>query len=342
MLISRLKQQKSTGSFFVARTLMATLASILLAACSAPVGTLYYGALAKGQSVIIISSAKTTANVGTNAVVSYDINGNFLDQIADLTSPNQRPRGIAPLDPFNILVALDGASKVLAKTSLFGSYSTFVPSTSFSGNLYQIAKYESGVGFYYTIVGNTIDAFDSTGARVSTTASPVIATTTGACVLNGPRGLFIDSTNKRMFVTNGGSTSLLVYDLTAHNAPICQTASSAIGAVNAVGVFKHSNGYVYVTSSTEPSAGVKLWALSGDGVGAATAVYTDTNGSVLNFSTAITELPDGNLLVANSGTNQIDRFRVDGLSAATRVGTTGFIKDVFTTLVTSIQVIRGM
>ncbi len=342
MLLSRLKQQILIRAYSFARSLAAALGALAFTACSAPVGTLYYGALAKGQSVIIISSAKTTANVGTNAVVSYDVNGNFLDQLADLTSPNQRPRGVAAFDPFNIIVALDGASKILAKTSLFGSYSTFVPSTSFSGNLYQIAKYDNGSGYYYSIVGNTIDAFDSTGARVSATAAPVVATTTGACVLSGPAGLFIDSTNKRMFVTNGGSTSLLVYDLTTHSAPTCQTASTALGAVNAVGVLKHSNGYLYVTSSAEPSTGVKLWALSGDGVGAATAVYTDATGTVLNYSTAITELPDGSILIANSGTNQIDRFQVDALNAATRVGTTAFIKDVFTTLVTSIQVIRGM
>lgn len=336
MIVSRLKH----GRLHLLTTVFAAAAG--LCACSAPVGTLYYGTLAKGQPTIVVASAKNSSNDGSNAVVSYDINGNFLDELADLTSPNQRPRGLAAFDPFNIVVALDGSAKILSKNSLFGSYSTLVPSSSISGSLYQIGRHKAGANdYYYAIVGNTIDAFDKTGARVSTTSSPVIGTTTGSCVLNGPRGLFIDSDNNRLFVTNGGSTSLLVYDLSTPAAPTCQTASTALGGVSPYGVIKHSNGYLYVTSNISPALNVKLWALDGDGTGAATAVYTDASGSVLNMSTAIAELPDGTILIANSGTNQIDRFQVDGLNAATRNGTTAFIKDVFTTMISAILVIGG-
>jgi hypothetical protein len=81
--------------------------------------------------------------------------------------------------------------------------------------------------------------------------------------------------------------------------------------------------------------------LNGDGTGTATAVYTDVSGSVLNGSTAIAELPDGTVLVANSGTGQIDRFTVNGVAAAARSGTGPLIKDAFTANITEILIVEG-
>ncbi len=102
----------------------------------------------------------------------------------------------------------------------------------------------------------------------------------------------------------------------------------------------HSNGTVY--SATQLAASRRIWAINLDGSGTAAAVYTDAAGTILNAPTAMVELPDGTVLVANQGTAQIDRFTMSGANAAVRYGTTPFIKDAFTTNVNQLLVIRGM
>jgi DNA-binding beta-propeller fold protein YncE len=310
--------------------------------CSDKKESLFYGSLGLNRPLIFVASAKTTSNLGTNAVVVYNLEGALVQQIADFTQPGLRPRGIAYLDPFNVLVTVEGGARAVLKNALFGGYTTLISSSDLTGSLQQIVRYEgSGSTLFYAIQGNTIDAFTQAGARIASTSTPVIDTTTSSCVLNSPRGLAVDDVNKRLFVTNAGSTSLLVYDLSTPTAPTCQQANSSMGSIVSTGVILHSNGYLYVASSVSPAANVILWALAGDGSGTATAVYTDSSGTVLNLSSSLVELPDGSILIANSGTQQIDKFQVNGLSAATRVGSTAFIKDAFTTLVNAIYVMRG-
>lgn len=340
-MLSRLIRKSQTNHITLRAVIAIASTAVIFTSACAPQqkGTLFYAAVGKNAPLLLVASAKTAANLGTNAVVSYDVSGNFLDELADLTLPNQRPRGLAPLDAFNFITALDGGTKMFAKNSVFGSYAQFGPS-GLTGNLYQIARYDTAA-LFYAIIGNTIDAFDVNGNRATSSLNPVIQTTTGSCVLNGPRGLYIDSINKRLFVTNGGATSLLTYDLTNATAPTCQSTNSTMGAVTPTGIILHSSGYLYVVSSVAPATNVKLWALSGDGTGTATAVYTDASGTVLNGSTSIVELPDTTVLIANSGTGGIDKFQLNGLAAATRIGTQAFIKDAFTSQVNAMIVLKG-
>lgn len=332
-------QHKNTS--FIARLSLAFTVLFSTVSCSSPKGTLFYGVLGKGSAAVILASSKTSSNAGTNAVVAYGTDGLFQQQLADLTTPNQKPKGIAQLDAFNLIVGLDGAVKILAKTSLLGGYSTFASGSTFTAPVGEVARYTgSGGTATFNIQGNTIDAFNDGGGRIGATASPVIATTTGSCVLNSPKGLFVDNDNNRLFVTNSGSAGLLVYDISDPAAPTCQSTNSTLGAISPTGVIKHSNGFLYIVSAVSPAVSVKLFALAGDGSGSATAVYTDISGTVLNLSTAIAELPDGSVLIANNGTGQVDRFQVNGLSAATLVGT--FVKDAFTTYITKIFVVGGM
>lgn len=312
------------------------LLAILVSACSVPKGTLFYGALGKGESVLIIANGVTG---GPQAIAAYKADGTLLEILTDLTYDNLTPKGLAKMDAWNFVVALDGGSDFLAKVATIGGYSTFVNNSNFNGTIYQMA-YDDVSKTYFTIETNTIEGFDNTGNRIQSGVNPVINTTVGSCVLATPRGLAIDSTNRRLFVTNGAANSLLVYDLTSASAPTCLRVNATMGNNVPVPVIVHSSGYVY--SATQTAASRKIWAIASDGSGTATGVYTDVAGTVLNAPTAMVEMPDGTVLVANQGTAQIDRFTVSGTSAATRYGTTPFIKDAFTTNVNQMLIMQGL
>lgn len=309
-----------------------------LSGCSVPKGALFYGALGKGESVVIIANG---VSGGAQVIAAYSVDGRFLEVLADTTYDNLTPKGVAKMDPFNFVAVLDGGSDLLGKVSTLGGYTTFVSNSNLNGTLYQVDYHQSSKT-YYVIEGNAIEGFDSSGNRLGVGTNPVIGTTVGACTLATPRGIAIDQANNRMFVTSstGTTQTLSVYDLTSPSSPTCLTANATMGNSTAVPVIVHSNGTVY--SATQLAASRSLWAINSDGTGAATAVYTDAAGSILNAPTAMAELPDGTILVANQGRAQIDRFNVNGKSAANRYGTTPFIKDAFTTNVNQILVIRGM
>lgn len=314
-------------------------AVFLFTACSAPVGSLFYGTLAKGNPVIIVLSG---AAGGPQAVVAYDTNGNFLENLSDLTYPNLTPVGVAPKDGFSFVVAL-GQAGVTGSLNLFqtiGGYSSWVTNTNLNGALYQMG-YHKNSGTYFIIKANTVEGFTNQGDRV---LSPVIPTTitTGSntCTLAAPKALSIDQVNNKLWVVNTAATvQLLVYDISNVNAVTCAGVNTSMGATAPLPVLVHDNGYVYSVSQTTH----KLWAFSQTApTTAGTAVYTDTPGTLLSTSTALAEMPDGTILIANAGTKQIDHFQVNGLSAATRVGSSAFIKDVFSTQVNDIMILKGL
>lgn len=308
--------------------------SLFAFGCSAPKGTLFYGALAKGDPVVVFLSGVAS---GAQSVVAYDQTGVFMEVVADLTYDNLTPSGIAKMDAFNFMVALSGSADSLGKFSTTGGYTTFVQNANLTGTLYQMA-YHQGSSSYFVIKANTIEGFDRSGNRIG---NPFLAASVGACTLSTPKGIAVDSTNNRMFVTNSATGTLSVYDMSNINAPTCLRQNSTMGATSVpVPVLVHSTGYVF--SATQLAASRKIWAFPADGSGTATGVYTDVAGTVLKGPTAMAEMQDATVLVANSGTKQIDRFQFNGTSAATRVGSTPFIKDTFTTQVNDILVMRGL
>ncbi len=200
--------------------------------CSVPKGTLFYGALGKGESVVIVANGVTN---GAQVITAYTIDGVFLEVLSDSTYDNLTPKGLAKLDPFNFIAAFDGGSDILGKVASIGGYTTFVNNSNLSGTLFQMDYHQSSKT-YFVIEGNTIEGFDSAGNRVGSAANPVINTTVGSCVLSTHRGIAIDQTNNRMFVTNsaGATQRLLVYDLTSPSVPTCLTTNSTMGNNTAI------------------------------------------------------------------------------------------------------------
>ena len=320
-------------------TTMTTVLSVLalsLAACSAPVGNLFYGTLAKGSPVVIVASGVTG---GSQAVVAYDTNGTFLENIADLTNSNLTPVGLAPKDGFSFVVALGQAAAAGTLNSFFttGGYANFVNNSNLNGQLFQMS-YDLNTKTYMVIKANTVEGFDVKGNRIG---NPFITTTIGACILTTPKAMTMDPVNKRLWVTNTAVTAgLTVYDISNINSPACITKNVSMGANSPLPVVYHDSGWVYSIAQTPRI----LYAFSAaTPTTAGVAVFTDAGNSILTTSTAMAEMPDGTLLIASAGTNKgIDRFQVSGSAAATRVGTTAFIRDVFTAQVNDIMVLKGL
>jgi hypothetical protein len=294
---------------------------IAFIACSNPKGEFFYGTLGLGDKKILIS----TSNAGALTVVMYDLDGHFVDVVADFTYTNDTPKGIAPFDAFNFMVLLDGADR-LQKVSLKGEAEQDYTDPGLTGTLFQMA-YDGVSERYFAIEGNFIESFSKSGLRAG---NPLITTTTGACVLSTSRGLFATE-DGRLLAVGTGNDRLSIYDV-SRTTPTCISTNTGLGAIDPVGVMQHSNGSIYIADQVND----RISTLPSDGTGSLTTVW-DTNLTVISNPTALLELPDGTILVASDLTNSIERITADG----TRVGATPFIKDAFTGAVTQMMLIGG-
>lgn len=313
------KRRKLRTIGIVAAVYSALMAMI---ACSNPEGEFFYGTLGLGDKKILVA----TANPGALTVLLYDLTGHLVDVVADYTYANDFPRGIAPYDAFNFMVLLDGVDR-LQKVSMKGLASQDFADTGLNGTLFML-NYDGISQRYFGIEGNTIEGFTKAGVRVG---NPIINTTVGACVLNVPRGGFV--TNDGRYLSVGtGNDRLSIYNVTL-STPTCISTNTSLGAVDPFAVLQHSrNGLIYIADQIND----RVSSLPADGTGSPTTVWA-TDLTVISNPTAMLEMPDGTILVASDLTNSIERITTAGV----RVGSTSFIKDAFTGLITQMILIGG-
>lgn len=307
----------------VASIIVVYVCAVATLACSTPEGEFFYGSLGLGEKRVLVA----TANPAAYTVLLYDLDGNLIDIVADYTSTNDIPKGIAPFDTLSFAVLLDGADRI-ARASLAGESLTDVTSdTNLNGALFQMAN-DPTTNRYFAIEANTIEAFNSEGGRIQ---NPYIAGTVGTCVLNTPRGIFANG-DGRLLVVGTGNDRLNIYNVTGSVAT-CVSFNAGTGANDPIAVIQHSqNGLIYVATQVDD----RIYSFPANGVGAATVAWA-TNLPVINNPTALLELPDGTMLVASDGTNSIERINPDG----TQVGATSWARDAFTGLVTQMMLIGG-
>ncbi len=302
-------------------TVVLTTVAAIASGCGKTAGSFYYGAMGFGEKKLLVA----TLNPGALTVVMYDLEGKFIDLIADYTQTNENPRGIAPYDVLNIAVLIDGVDR-LSKASLIGGSVTDISTDAgLTGNLYQLA-YDAVGSRYFAIETSTIEGFQKDGTRIG---NPYISATTGSCVISVARG--ITASNSRLYVTSTTNDDLNVYDISGAT-PTCLTANTTFGNVDPIGVMVHSNGLVYVGTQGDD----RIYSFPNDGSGAGTVVW-DTNTSIISNPTDLVEMPDGTILVASDATNSIERINVDGTS----VSSTSFIKDAFTGLISQMLIVGG-
>lgn len=294
--------------------------SLGLSACAGAKGTFFLGALGLGEPRILVASQ----NTGSYTVSSYDLDGNLMAVLWDSTWENDIPKGIALLDALNFAILLDGNDRIVRRSLIDNTTSSLVNNANLTGTLYQLA-YDQAVGRIYAIEGNFIEAFSANGTRVG---NPYIATTVGGCTLSTSRSL-VATSDQRLIVTGTGNDLVLIYDVSGAT-PTCLTSNTSLNGLNPIGMILHSDGNIYVSTQQDD----RVYSLAGDGSGGATIVWA-TNLGVISNPTELLELPDGSLLVASDGTNSIERIDTSG----NQVGSTSFIRNGFTGLVTQMLLI---
>ncbi len=296
--------------------------SLFLFGCGSDTGEFYHASLGLGTPKIIVASNV----VGQYGLAMYDINGNFIRSLADYTPANTAPRGLEVLNEFEFLVAYDGANiDGIHRFDIFSGETNFVVDTNLSGNIFQVRRHEDhGV---FVIESNTIESFDDLGARIN---APRIATTIGACVLSTPRAMAFTSAGY-LAVVGIGNDDLLIYDVTDPANTACVSANGTLaGAVDPVAILAHSDGYLYVATQGDD----RIYRFSGDGLGAATVVFNNP-AFVLN-PTALTEMPDGTLLIASDGTNSLVNITTAGML----VGSNYLVSDSFTNSISDLIILQ--
>ncbi len=293
---------------------------LLLSCSNPPKGAFFYGALGLGKSRILVANSLA----GALALAMYDVDGKLLGVLDDGTADSLTPRGISPINYTDFLVAYEGVDQV-KKISLLGTSSEFISNVNVNGNIFQSAI-DSRNGNYFLIESNTVEGFEISGTRIG---NPSIGTTIGSCVLNVPRGIDIDA-NGYLAVVGTGNDRLNLYNITNPASPTCVTANTTFGNVDPVAIIAHSNGFYYVATQGDD----RIYRFAGNLTGSGTTIYN--NIAVINNPSALLEMPDGSILVASDGTNDIVRIDVSG----NYIGT--FARDAFSGAVTQMALMPGI
>jgi DNA-binding beta-propeller fold protein YncE len=266
----------------------------------------------------IVIASQDTSHKG---YAIYNMDGQILGS-GHFLHEDATPRGLAAFDQDSFLVAGHTTNRSIWLVHLDGGKTLFHGSSTFTGNIYGITRANNGK--VYAIRSNTIEVLNSQGLIL---ASERIPQTTGACVLNVPRGINYDSINNQLIVTNRNNPgNLLIYDLST--TPASCVAAIALGN-QPHGVVSHSDGNYYV--ATEQNH--RIYRVNSDG--SVIEVIWDTDISILRRPTGMVELPNGDLLVSSSQNNTVERFTTQGQ----RVGTEPFLWDVFTRNVSEITIV---
>lgn len=287
--------------------------------------SLLIGCQPGGESVLKIRErvlVVTSGDGNHRGVTIYDLEGNLISHVTDFRDEVSTPRGIAPFDDESFIVSTDGADAIY-RVFYNGEKETFHGSNQFSGAIYGLER--GPLGYYYAVESNRIEVFDGNGVRLG---GSLINTTTGGCTLSNPRGSAVTSAGALIVANIGGADNILTYDITAD--PATCSSSVAFGN-NPYDILVHSNGSIYVTTQGDDA----VYQANLDGSGRV-SIY-DPGTALLNNPTAMVELDNGDILVASSATDTIERITPAGV----RVGSVPFIRDAFSLNITDMRIMES-
>lgn len=298
-------------------TITVSIVAFLCVSCGTDVGTLFPSPFQTQDSIVIISG-----DANHSGVTQYDMDGNRLQVVTDFRIAGGALRGAVAYDSYSILTTLDNGDRI-EQVSFDGTVQSFYGSNLLNGNIYDIEIASNG--YIYVVESNGIEVFDPDGNR---DATRYIGSSVGACTLSNPRGMVFGSNGYLYVVNTGGSDDLNIYDISAGTAT-CVT-SEAIGQ-NPYDIVAHSDGYFYITRQGDNT----VVRVDPDGTNMTTIWATNT--TYINSPTGIIEHPSGDLIIASSATDSIERIEVDG----DRVGNTPFIEDSSTLNINDIIIVQG-
>lgn len=296
-----------------------------------------------GGNGVVLSTA-------SNTIVRYSLTGAFDRIIYDYNaSPGDQPTQMLDYDANYLLVLVEnaGGGRRVDKVAKDGSgVSTFISNAAITGAIVRalIPTYDGG-----WLVSRTglIEKFNSARARVLAGAASWITTPAGSCATS--------TTLIPSMVEGPSSTIIFAHAAAAQNrlAQISKTgynaAADCISATSAptathypTFILKHSGSgkyFVAYSNTTGPIYQIYSYSPTAAAIGAGTLVYNDP--SVSQGVTAMVELPDSRILVANGAPsmNTIEEFQYNSsVPSLDRVGTTFIMPSVYTKSVSSMIV----
>lgn len=292
-----------------------------LVGCGAESESFFARAQGLQESRILIANVNGTTS---STITMYDLNGKLIRVVSDTTDLGTFPRGLDMLDPFSVLVAEDTPDQLSSINIFTGARTLFYSGALLTGNIYSLVRRNDTT---YVIESNNIERINGS-SRYPTSGNGWIPTTVGACTISTARSLAFNS-DGNLLVSSFGNNRILLYDI-SDSTPTCLSSNNTFGSNQPIPLLAHSNGNLYFGTQVNDSI------YSGpDDLSANPTVFT--SGADINNPTALAELPDGTILVAKDGNDTI--VKIDSTTGETLDG--AFIKNSFTTSVTSILVVDG-
>jgi hypothetical protein len=293
-------------------------------------------------SHIYLSSGTTYAGSGvtmsspSNVISKYSIAGAFESILVDYSDiAGDSPVGMLDYDADSLLVVVENAlgRRIEKVSKVTGERTTFlVNSTALSAQLRSLALTVDGG--YLVSKGTAIEKFSSTKARVLQGAAPFISAPGGTCAtsttlipaaLVGPGGSII--------MLHAGATpnnKINLINKTGYSVGADCLASVTGSTVNHIPTtaLLHSSGKLFVgfSSTTGPVNDIFQYDVTSSTITNAALIGRDA--ANIQGITALAELPDGTILIANGAStfNTIEAYTYDATTPTlTRVGTSSFI-----------------
>lgn len=289
--------------------------------------TLFFVSCGKDSVQLEVTKANTNtysgyvavSNSAINAVTLFDTSGSFVKVIRDVTNGGEVPYGLFAESYDKIFAVIDGTDRVEV---LKASESTNTGVTTFTANANLTAVPVQGIGrdssgniYVAESSINTIEKFDSNGARVG---SPFISAAVGGCTIpSTPRHIAVAS-NGNIAVTMAGSNRLNIYGSTGTTC-VASLSTAPFGANVPFGVGYNAVYDKFIVAFNTSGA---IVAVSSDGATVNT-IYTDT--TTLAAPVAVSNDNSGNIYVASTTYNTVEKLNYSGGTTATRSGNSPFI-----------------
>lgn len=270
----------------------------------------------------------------SNTIARYYADGTFDRLVIDYaTSPGDTPVSMISYSATHLLVLVENASgrriDIVAKDGS-GSSTFLTNSTAMNAVVRNLVGTSDG-GFLVS-KSSAIEKFSSAKARVTMGANPYVSAPAAPCATTAtliPR-MVVGPSDNIFYVHAAASPNNRIGIISSTGyaaAGNCLASTAGPSATHLPSaMLYHSSGKLFVGfgNNVGPIHQIYEYTVTATSIGGATQVFNNT--SVLQGPSAMTEMPDGSVLIANAATafGNIERYTYDG-STLTRVGNTPYI-----------------
>ncbi|WP_127714253.1 hypothetical protein [Halobacteriovorax sp. HLS] len=255
--------------------LLLTMLFLIMGCVEEPIETFSNFVVQPGDVVV--------TNITNDSVVLLDSTGNFKRVLYDVQNNVEVPYGVGwKADTLEVLVAVDGADRVMAISAVDGSARALIQTPFLSGSIRGVAQLTDGS--IIVAESNGVEKFDTNGNRI-TTGFPL----TGG--INNVENVYPKADGGFIVCARGGD---VVRTYTAAGVLQNSTASGIGGTTDGYGCTELSDG----TIATSWSGSTDTVSIYNSSLSSASATYNDT--TTVPSPRGVAQLANGNLIVADA------------------------------------------